>query len=163
MNWNTVDWSQFIRWSIVLWSTVLCILTVEFTVVSCTADSVPISSDLPSDISPEMTSMIVIRQADARKTITASVGDTIEILLDENPSTGYRWQVSELNSDVLALSGSLFLHSGEAVAGNGGLRQLQFDAQSAGETVLLLKLRRPWERETDAIAQFQVTIQVRER
>ncbi|MGP1387892.1 MAG: protease inhibitor I42 family protein, partial [Thainema sp.] len=123
----------------------------------------PGRTNLSSNLSSEMTSMIVIRQADARKTVTAFVGDTIEVLLDENPSTGYRWQVSELNSDVLVLSGSLFLHSGETVAGSSGLRQLQFDAQSAGETVLLLKLKRPWENETDAIAQFQVTIQVLEK
>lgn len=102
--------------------------------------------------------MIVIRQADAGQYFTAHTGDMIEIMLEENPSTGYLWEVMEIDHNILDPSESSFFSGGDAIVGKAGTRKFQFEVKAPGETVISFRLNRPWENEADAIEQFQVTI-----
>ena len=51
-------------------------------------------------------SEIVILDSDRGKTFAVQVGDFIAILLPENPTTGYRWEISEVDNQLVESQGS---------------------------------------------------------
>ncbi len=145
-----VYWRQLIRQFVLLWVVTLCFAAVEMFAVSCTTSSFITKT--------EMTSMIVIRQADAGQYFTAKTGDIIEIILEENPSTGYLWEIADIDHNILVSLESSFSDSGDVILGSAGIHKFLFKVKAPGETIISLRLSRPWENEADAIEQFQVTI-----
>ena len=85
--------------------------------------------------------------------------DEIHITLDETPSTGYVWTLSDAQA-ALTLVDDLyeeFGEDGEAV-GAGGRRHLHFRVAKPGLGRLRLEKRRPWQKDVDAVAVFEATI-----
>ena len=77
-----------------------------------------------------------------------TAGQQFAIRLNDNPSTGYEWQ-REFDSAMLVLQAAEFEPadpSGSRV-GAGGTATLRFKALKAGQTVVRLTYRRPWEQE----------------
>ncbi len=103
---------------------------------------------------------ITLTNADTGKTLTLKPGQTLILQLAENPSTGYRWSVPALNSQVLQLTADRFNPSGTVAIGSGGQRILTFHAQQPGQISLSLKNRREWEDEAAAVESFTVMVQV---
>jgi inhibitor of cysteine peptidase len=103
---------------------------------------------------------MTLTNADNGKTLTLKPGQTLALRLAENPTTGYRWSIPALNSQVLQLIGDRFDPSGSSAIGSGGQRILTFQAQQPGQISLSLKNRREWEDEASAGESFTVTIQV---
>lgn len=92
-------------------------------------------------------------------TVTARVGDTIEVSLAENPSTGYRWDVTELDDSVVSAGESSFSPAGDGI-GAGGSRHMVFRVRHAGITRIELTLRRNWDPAGAALQHWGVTIEV---
>ncbi len=105
-------------------------------------------------------SQITVTKDDRGKSIEASPGDVILVQLEENPTTGYRWAVTEVDGRVLDLNESDYSRMDEAGIGGGGTRAFAFTAQSPGTTRLELQLRQEWDPENPE-DRFEVTIQVR--
>lgn len=77
---------------------------------------------------------------------TLARGDEVVIRLPENPTTGYRWQVTHSGAGELALVEERFVPgSGGAGVGASGDRLLRFLGQKAGEVRVEAVLRRPWD------------------
>ena len=74
------------------------------------------------------------------------VGDTIEIRLSENPTTGYRWHFTV--SANLALDADNFLLVDDAGIGTGGERVLRYRALNAGQASITAIYSRSWEAGT---------------
>jgi inhibitor of cysteine peptidase len=91
-----------------------------------------------------------LTQADAGKAVELKEGDVISVRLEENPTTGYRWAVDELDEQVLELQSSDFVGAQGGGAGAAGERRLTFRAKRAGTTALRLQYRREWEKENPA-------------
>ena len=112
-----------------------------------------------------MTETFLTRQHHGQ-TITAAIGDRIEVLLDETPTSGYTW--ANLSAgDSLTLEGSDFRSSGApgdagavAVAGRGGQRQFHFSARQAGISLLQLKLMQAWMGQASSVDDFAVTVTI---
>lgn len=134
----------------VLWGVALWFIALKMTAIACTNSFLTTTS--------EMTSMLVIRQSNTEQTFTLGTGDKFEVLLEENPSTGYSWEFTELDPDILVSSDSSF-YSGDAIPGKSGTRKFQFEVKAPGKTTILFRLSQPWDR-ANAIKQFQVTIHV---
>lgn len=92
--------------------------------------------------------------------VAARVGDTIEVLLAENPSTGYRWEVAAFDNSVLSAEESRFSPAAGG-AGAGGTRHMAFAVRDAGTGRIELVLRRSWEPAGAAIQRWSVTVEVR--
>jgi len=84
-----------------------------------------------------------IEPKDFGKTAAIQNGDVIEVELQENPTTGFRWQAS--SGSHLAPSGDQFVSSKDPAPGAAGTRILRFRAVSLGSGVVRLQLRREWE------------------
>ncbi|TNV75284.1 hypothetical protein FGO68_gene9044 [Halteria grandinella] len=81
--------------------------------------------------------------------VTLSKGDTLELILKENPSTGYIWQIL----DELALPSQLTLRASQHVAsenrrgavGTAGVRKFLITAVEEGEGEFKIVHGRSWE------------------
>lgn len=104
---------------------------------------------------------MLLTEENNNTTVTARVGDTIEVLLAENPSTGYRWEVAALDMSVLSAGESRFSPTAGGV-GAGGARHMAFPVHDAGTGRIELILRRSWEPADAAIKRWGVTVEVRD-
>ena len=87
------------------------------------------------------------------------------VTLESNPSTGYQWEVSAMDTAVLQQMGKAeFLPSastGRQIVGAGGMERFRFKALKSAESSLKLVYRRPWEKEAEPAATFSIQVLVR--
>jgi inhibitor of cysteine peptidase len=97
-------------------------------------------------------------EKDSGKLIEMKVGGTILIELPGNPTTGYMWEVSSMDSSALQKIGDFkFLANSNAI-GSPGKMALRFRVIGAGKTVLVLAYRRSWEKNVAPIRTFSVNV-----
>ena len=101
---------------------------------------------------------ITVTQSQDGQTVAARSGDLLELKLRENPTTGFRWQVHELNNSIV-LENAQFI-SGSSAVGDAGMRVFTFRAVSPGSTPLQMKLLREWEGDNSITAWFRITINI---
>jgi inhibitor of cysteine peptidase len=103
-----------------------------------------------------------LTDADNGKQIIVQSGDTLTLTLVSNPTTGYSWQVLEIDNAVLVQDGDPEYRQSpgaEGLVGAGGTETFRFKAIGSGETSLELGYMRPWES-VPPIETFTVTVQV---
>jgi inhibitor of cysteine peptidase len=100
---------------------------------------------------------VALTEADAGKSIEVGEGEEIVVVLEENPTTGYRWQVDRTNG-ILELEGDSYTPDPEMRFGSGGKRELRFRRTGPGTGRLELKLWQEWEGESSVTKRFGVEI-----
>ncbi len=113
-------------------------------------------------IESKTVSQLTITQADRGKTFTVRRGDAIAIELAENPTTGYRWAIDKIDSQVLELQNSEFSLPENAGIGGGGERIFTFRTKATGITRLQLKEWRPRSGDRSIVQRFNVTFQIKD-
>lgn len=103
---------------------------------------------------------MLLTEENNNTTVAAHIGDMIEVLLSENPSTGYRWEVAAFDRSVVSAGESRFAPAAGGI-GAGGTRHLAFLVRDAGTGRVELVLRRSWEPADAAIDRWSVTVVVR--
>jgi predicted secreted protein len=99
---------------------------------------------------------IEISEGDASAPRTLALGDGLVLRLAENPTTGYRWQLSQSGPGELSLVEERFVAGADGAApGAGGHRLVRFIGRRSGEVRVQAVLRRSWEA-PDAAAQTRV-------
>jgi inhibitor of cysteine peptidase len=76
--------------------------------------------------------------------IVLRAGKTHDIVLEENPSTGYMWYADENADGVVEIIKDYYVE-GLAMPGAPGKHLWRVKALEKGETVLVFKYARPWE------------------
>lgn len=104
---------------------------------------------------------ITLGKSQNGQTVRVTVGDTITVRLEENPTTGYRWFVEPGSEAVLQSSGSKFVQAPGGGIGAGGERVLRFTVTAPGRTELKLKLWREWEGDASITERLTVTVDAR--
>ncbi|MFZ0492309.1 MAG: protease inhibitor I42 family protein [Acidimicrobiia bacterium] len=94
-------------------------------------------------------------------TVTLHVGDTLEIQLDGNPTTGYGWETISDESGVLIVNSDPTYTTNGDLIGSGGTYLFSFTADKVGGTDVNLVYRRPWETEVAPIASFTLHVVIR--
>ncbi|MFN2290791.1 MAG: protease inhibitor I42 family protein [Anaerolineae bacterium] len=107
---------------------------------------------------------VVLDREDLGQKVVLQKEQNLVITLDANPSTGYRWDVVDAASQVLALVGEPeFQSEAEAqadVVGASGVQILRFEAKESGTTKLTLVYHRPWETEVEPLEALTVEVEV---
>ena len=93
---------------------------------------------------------------DSGGTRSVRVGDEVTVVLDENPTTGYRWH-ADIDTARLQLTADHY-EGPEHRIGAGGTRQLTFAPVQPGQSRLHLVKRRSWEQAV--VAEFDVSLDV---
>ena len=108
------------------------------------------------------TNGVQVTDADNGKQITVKPGDVMTVTLVSNPTTGYSWQVMEIDNTILIQVGEPEYEQSpgsEGLVGAGGTETFRFKVVGAGKTTLGLGYMRPWES-LPPIETFSVTIRV---
>jgi len=104
---------------------------------------------------------VAVTEADSNKTIEVDKGDTLEVTLAGNPTTGFDWEaVPAPDSAILQPSGaSTFTPDSDAV-GSPGKSVMHFQAVGSGTTTLQLVYHRPSDPATAPTQTFTITVKV---
>ncbi|MCX6056312.1 MAG: protease inhibitor I42 family protein [Chloroflexi bacterium] len=95
------------------------------------------------------------------QTISVKAGDSFTLTLAGNPTTGYVWELSELDQTFVSLTGDPDYRADSNLTGAGGVYTYKFNALKAGTTTLKLIYRRPWEKDISPLETFKVTVEVK--
>jgi inhibitor of cysteine peptidase len=90
---------------------------------------------------------VELSDKDAPAPRTLAQGEEVVIRLAENPTTGYRWQLTHSGTGELALLEDRFVPGtgGDAGLGASGDRVLRYQGRKGGEVRVDAVLRRSWD------------------
>ena len=105
---------------------------------------------------------LTLHQSDAGTTVALNPGDTLTVILEGNPTTGYRWEVASFDGAILEPQGEPEYEQAHTDrVGVGGEFTLQIRAQGTGTTSLDLIYHRPWEKDIAPLKTFAVNVEVK--
>lgn len=88
---------------------------------------------------------VTVTEADSGRAIALAPGDTLEVRLESNATTGFRWNLDGDPAPTLRLVSSEYLEPDTDLVGAGGTEVWTFEAVEAGEATLELAYYRPFE------------------
>jgi len=86
--------------------------------------------------------MLSFSENDDGRTAEVRVGETVEVTLPENASTGYRWAVDRLDAAIVRQLSAESRNTAKAIGAPGTI-VFTFEAVKAGTGEIALKYRRP--------------------
>ncbi len=102
---------------------------------------------------------------DHGRQVDLAVGQTVEVSLESNPTTGYRWEIAGNEGSVLLAEGPPRFEPGGVrggpLAGAGGAEIFRFKAARSGEGTVVLAYRRPWEKGIAPIRIFSIRVKIK--
>jgi len=99
-------------------------------------------------------------EADSGKTVEIDVGENLELSLQENATTGYRWEIENLDNKVISVKDEDYQPSSGGKVGGGGTKKWSLKAIAPGTTEFRLKLWRQWEGNSSVQKRFSVNLVV---
>lgn len=105
---------------------------------------------------------ITLTDDDNGSMVTASLNQTIIITLPSNPTTGYSWNIFQIDTAQLNQVGEteFIPENEEPLVGQGGAEKLQFLVIAEGKSTLILVYHRPWEEGVEPLETFSIEIVV---
>jgi len=96
---------------------------------------------------PRQSDTITITQKDCGSTVELTKGDILILRLEEQPGTGYSWEILKNDAELLKPLGKPTSESrGEAFPGATVDKVFRFEAQKTGSSSLELGYIRPWQK-----------------
>jgi len=102
-----------------------------------------------------------LTEADSGSTQDMAVGQELQITLDANPTTGYRWSVDGRVPDQLEQVGAPKYTASSKAIGAGGSEVWMFKGKASGEGVLDLKYWRTFEPTASPAANLSVAVKIK--
>ena len=93
--------------------------------------------------------------------IEVGVGDELVLELAGNPTTGYNWEVGEIDGSIIEQVGEADFKADSALIGSGGVVTLTFTGVAPGEAHLKLVYHKSWEADVAPLEEFNITIHVK--
>ena len=103
---------------------------------------------------------VTITKANDGQTVDMVIGGTLQVRLEGNPTTGYTWNIVDIDGDAIEVQGEVEFESSSEMMGAGGDIIYHFAAKEAGQVTLKLSYDRPWETKAPEDT-FEVTVVVR--
>lgn len=113
------------------------LLATAFVVIVCAGFTVA------NAISGGNSNMQAFNQTDTNKSITVRPGETIKVLLDENPTTGYSWVFNVTSG--LTIAKDTYHEPTGGLIGAGGVHEWQVRATGTGSQQISAVYKRAWE------------------
>lgn len=113
----------------------------------------------------EQDGVVTLDAEDNGRQVEVAPGQVLAVSLASNPTTGYRWEVAEVDQAVLEPQGEAEFRQEDTgdqqLVGVGGTETLRFLAKDPGQTKLGLAYRRSWEKDVEPLETFSVQVVVR--
>ncbi|MBQ8482384.1 MAG: protease inhibitor I42 family protein [Alphaproteobacteria bacterium] len=93
--------------------------------------------------------IVYLSEQDSNRDIMLSVGQSAVITLEENPTTGYRWEfkIEPENQVIFSNIKEKYVYQQTKLIGAGGIKEFSFKIRNAGKADIFGYYRRPWEKE----------------
>ena len=98
---------------------------------------------------------IKLSENNNQQRIQIAVNDVIQIQLDESPTTGYKWEIMELNTNDLQVISEEFKLNPDTGIGGGGKKLIQLKILKKAAGRIKLENRQPWSG--DVYKRFEVS------
>ena len=96
------------------------------------------------------------------KRVELARGQELVLSLEENPTTGFRWEVVQRAAAVIEIVGEgRYAAASTGRVGSGGTTTWRFRATRTGSDTLRLVYRRSWEKDQPPAESFSCTVNVR--
>ena len=102
---------------------------------------------------------VVLGEIDHGREINLVAGDWLTILLYENLSTGYGWELARIDARIGELVSTRHL-PGPPVIGGGGMREVTLKTFGAGAGTVCLRLRRAWDPPEVEADRFEIKVRI---
>jgi inhibitor of cysteine peptidase len=106
---------------------------------------------------------VTVREPQAGSQVTLRTGDTLQVALEANPTTGYTWVVAQADPAILQLAGDPEFQPASELMGAGGTTTYRFTTVGAGETTLQLVYARVVEPTFAPLKTYTVAVAVTSR
>ena len=121
-----------------------------------TSSSIPTATFPPP---PVETEDIPLEPTDHTQLITVKAGETFDLAVPSNPSTGYHWDIiPELDPNFVEFAGQNYFADQPVAPGSGGMEVWTFRAIHPGDTTIVLGYYPP---DDDANPEETVTFSIR--
>jgi inhibitor of cysteine peptidase len=101
-----------------------------------------------------------LTERDSGRGVSVAVGETISLTLAGNPTTGYTWELAEIDRAVLAPGPAPAFAADSSLTGAGGVFTFRLAALKAGSSAVKLSYRRPWETGVPPLRRVEFTVTV---
>lgn len=101
----------------------------------------------------------IISKEQNGKTIDVNLNMNFEIALKANPSTGFSWEIIEMDSSIIQFKEKTFT-SIDTIPGSSGIEHIVFKTVQKGQSSLKLGYLRNWEGKGSMADSFSVIIKV---
>ncbi|MFI6167995.1 protease inhibitor I42 family protein [Nocardia sp. NPDC051052] len=142
----------------------LLVLLLGLAVVGCGKNDS--SSDATSSAAPSSSqgpAPVTAGEGDNGQERQVAVGQSLVVTLPSNPSTGYLWQITGLDANLLQAQGDPGFKPDPDVPvapGSGGGAVWTFVGKAAGITKLSMDYLRPWEQGVEPAQTYSLTVKV---
>ena len=93
--------------------------------------------------------------------VTLPKGDKLEVKLAANPTTGFTWVIASKEDPVLKSAGKPeYVPDKKGEVGGGGKQTFTFTAEAAGETVVEMHYKRPFEKDKEPAKVYKFKVLV---
>ena len=127
-------------------------------------DLIVLAEHLFEGIPPVELEEVNVDEEDDGSQVELEQGQILVVTLESNPTTGYGWEVAEIQESILEQLGDAEFKQSETgeppLVGAGGWEIFRFKAISAGQMTLKLGYRRPWEEGVEPIDTFSIDVVV---
>ena len=126
--------------------------------VNTVTDSFELSSDNIIEDVGGVSGANVFTEDNNGSTVQLATGDTFQVKLNENPTTGYQWTLE--TTDGLEIMNDNFLPPATGLVGAGGIHEWDIKATASGTQQVTGVYSRSWETLTDSEQRFVLTVEV---
>jgi len=102
-----------------------------------------------------------LSENDSGKTVEINASNELELILPGKSTTGYVWEVSSLDLNILELSETRFIASDKAI-GAGGIEIIKLHPIATGKSKVKLIFHKPFEKNELPLKTFEVTVIIKE-
>src|SRR5262249_27911725 len=104
---------------------------------------------------------VTVKDKDKEGKVKLARGDTLEVRLPSNRTTGFSWQVAKIEKDRLKSQGKpMYEAPKKGLIGAGGTEVFRFTAEAAGKTELELVYKRPFEKDKPPARTYKLTVEI---
>ncbi len=118
----------------------------------------PTATPTPVATTPPAAEEFAFNETNNNETVTLPVGSEITISLDENPTTGYSWNVT--SSAGLEYVNDTYIAPETELVGAGGVHVWQYLAAEKGTAEFSAIYKRPWEETTGNETTFSMAFTI---
>ncbi len=114
------------------------------------------------DVVVRATPAELLTEQKINREIEAKAGDTIEVNLGSNPTTGYHWQTPGISDGTVLeqIGDSEYIIPEEPIPGAGGYEVWSFKALKSGESIITMEYSQPWDGGEKAVWVFTLKVKV---